>query len=350
MSVAVAFSISLLAGCNSRSALLSSASVLGTSLSTPAVAAPLGPDAMTGDVQPVHDPSIIRQSDTYYLFSTDLPWLPANQVLPIRCSKDEVHWTSCGSVFSAIPDWVRAKVPGVAGLWAPDISYFNGLYHLYYAASTLGSQRSVIGFATNTTLDASDPAYAWADQGEVLESNPGDDFNAIDPNILVAPEGILLSYGSYWTGIKQVELDPTTGQRLPGAVRYDLATRPGVPDDAIEGASLVQHDGYFYLFVSIDHCCNMPIGTDNYKQIVGRSTSPRGPFVDRNGVPMLQGGGTLLLQTGGDWLAPGGGSAYIDPETGESLLAFHALKLSENGALYAWLKHISWRDGWPVLE
>lgn len=152
------------------------------------------------------------------------------------------------------------------------------------------------------------------------------------------------------SGIKQMQIEATTGMLSANATRNDLATRPGVPENPIEGASMVEHDGYFYLFVSIDHCCNMPITTDNYKQAVGRSTSPQGPFVDMNGVPMMSGGGSVLLETSGNWLAPGGGSAYIDPETGESLLTFYALKLSENGALYAWLKHISWQNNWPVLD
>src|SRR6185312_15857783 len=116
--------------------------------------------------RPIHDPSLIRQNSTWYLFTTDVLGLPPTPSLPVRCSKDELDWKPCGSVFpDGMPGWIRDAVPGILGLWAPDISYFNGLYHVYYAGSTLNSQRSVIGLATNTTLDPADPAYRWVDRG-----------------------------------------------------------------------------------------------------------------------------------------------------------------------------------------
>lgn len=313
---------------------------------------PLATYSLTGDTQPVHDPSIIRQDSTYYLFTTDVLGLPPGNYLPIRCSQDKISWSACGSIFpNAMPAWVIAKVPGIVGLWAPDVSFFNGLYHVYYAGSTLGSQRSVIGLVTNTTLDPSDPAYQWVDRGEVLESVPGDDFNAIDPNIFIDTDGsVWLTYGSYWSGIKQRQIDPATGLLLAAnSTRYNLATRPGVPEDPIEGASLVHHGSYYYLFVSIDFCCNANIATDDYKEAVGRSTSPHGPFTDENGTSMMNGGGTVLLQGDGTWNAPGGGTAYLDPASGDSLIVFHALHMTENGALYVWLKNLTWTNDWPTI-
>ena len=243
------------------------------------------------------------------------------------------------------------KVPGIVGLWAPDVSYFNGQYHVYYNGSTLGSQQTVIGLATNTTLDYSDPAYKWIDRGLVLESKDGDDFNALDPNIFIDVDGsIWLNYGSYWSGIKQRRIDPQSGMITPEPTRYDLATRPGVKGDPIEGASLVQRGGYYYLFVSVDHCCESALAADDYKQVVGRSTSVHGPFVDEAGTPMLKGGGTILLQGNASWNAPGGGTAYIDAETGESLLVFHAQDLDQAGMPHVWLKTLQWAGDWPSFE
>ena len=313
---------------------------------------PLATYTLTGDNLPVHDPSIIRQGSTYYAFTTDVIGLPPSNYLPIRCSQDKLHWTACGSIFpTAMPAWVVAKVPGILGLWAPDVSYFNDEYHVYYAGSVLYSQRSIIGLVTNTTLDPTDPSYKWVDQGEVIESLPGDDFNAIDPNILVDNDGtIWLTYGSYWSGIKQRQIDPATGLLLASnPTRYNLATRPGVPGDPIEGASLVQHGGYYYLFVSVDYCCNRNVATDNYKEAVGRSISPHGPFVDEAGTPMMDGGGTVLLKADATWNAPGGGTAYLDPTNGDSLIIFHALNMTQNGATYMWIKNLDWINGWPVI-
>jgi arabinan endo-1,5-alpha-L-arabinosidase len=307
---------------------------------------------LVGDTGPVRDPSIWMAGGTYYVFSTDPANAPSGQVLPIRCSQDKVSWTSCGQVFTAVPGWVTRAVPGLNGLWAPDISYFGGLYHLYYAGSTLGSQVSAIGEATNTTLDPNAEGYAWVDRGEVIASGPHSDFNAIDPNIVVDGDGrVWMTYGSYWSGIKQREIDPKTGLLLASdATIYSLAARPGVSDDAIEGASLVQHGGFYYLFLSVDHCCEDSLALDDYKQIVGRATSVHGPFLDAQGAALTNGGGSVLLESNGGWIAPGGGTVYLNAESGDSLIVFHALSSRRNGEGELWMKTVSWQNGWPVLS
>jgi arabinan endo-1,5-alpha-L-arabinosidase len=92
----------------------------------------------------------MRQAGTYYLFSTDAGGaIPGH--LPIRCSIDKVNWQLCGAVFNQVPAWVQENEPGITDLWAPDISFFNGLYHVYYAVSIFATNTSVIGLATNNT-------------------------------------------------------------------------------------------------------------------------------------------------------------------------------------------------------
>lgn len=306
---------------------------------------------LTGNTWPVLDPSIIRVNQTYYAFSTDVTGFDVSGHLSIRCSPDRINWTSCGAVFpSSVPAWLQASIPGTKSLWAPDISFFNGEYHVYYCASILGTQRSVIALATNTTLDPAAPGYHWVDRGPVLVSRAGDDFNALDPNILVDEGHVWLTYGSYWSGIKQREIDSATGLlSVTDSIRYDLATRPGVSRNPIEGASLIRRGEYYYLFVSVDFCCEQQTKNDNYKQAVGRSTSPHGPFVDEEGTPMMSGGGTVLLQGTADWNAPGGGSAYIAPDGNDGLIVFHAQNLKKGATPYQWLKKITWDNDWPVL-
>lgn len=305
---------------------------------------------LAGDTSPVRDPSIIRQGSTYYLFSTDAGGAISGN-LPIRCSTDRVNWQLSGAVFKQIPAWVQAAVPGIGGLWAPDISFFNGLYHLYYAGSLFATNTSVIGLATNTTLDPSDPAYQWVDQGMVFSSSSADDFNAIDPNILVDSDGsIWLTYGSYWTGIKQREIDPLTGKLLAtNSTVYSLATRPGVQFNPIEGSSLVHKESYYYLLVSFDDCCNPDPFKDTYRIMVGRGASPHGPFSDMNGVDMMSGGGTqLLVGNKQTWNAPGGETVYLDAQNGD-LITFHALHLPD-GAAYVFVNSLTWTNGWPQIQ
>src|SRR5580658_10805777 len=131
-----------------------------------------------GDVEYTHDPSIAKDGDTWYLFGTANGPVRDGE-LPIRCSKDLHVWKRCGNVFDKIPDWIKKESPATKELWAPDISYFNGEYHLYYAFSAFGKNTSGIALLTNKTLDPKDAQFHWVDQGLVLQSKVGDDFNAI---------------------------------------------------------------------------------------------------------------------------------------------------------------------------
>jgi len=309
---------------------------------------PLTNYTLTGDTSPVHDPSIIRAGSTYYVFSTDQGAQSGH--IPIRCSTDKISWTACGYVFSSLPSWVATAVPNATTIWAPDISYFNGMYHVYYAVSTFGSQVSAIGLATNTTPDETSPNYQWVDQGIILQSTTGDDFNAIDPNILVDSNGsVWLQYGSFWDGIYQQQIDPSTGKIVAGGPIYHLAERAAsVPNDPIEGSSLVHVGNYYYLFVSWDYCCESIPAQSNYKIVVGRGTSVHGPFYDETGANMLYGGGTILLQGDSPWGAPGGQTAYIDPTDG-NLIVFHALDLQKNGLDFLFVRSLSFANGWPVI-
>ena len=332
----------------------------GTSATTPTLipAVPqMAPTfSLSGNVAPVHDPSISYQAGTYYSLTTD-PAGTTSNFLVIRSSKDKLNWTASGYVFDTMPAFIQAYfAPTVlTSLWAPDISYFHGLYHLYYAASEFGTNTSLIGLATSPTLNPTDPNYGWTSQGTVISSNSSSPFNTIDPTVLVDTDAsgnlthVWLTYGSYFGGIYQRELDSSTGFPLASnPANVQLATRPGVPNNPIEGTSLVKHNGFYYLFASFDYCCKPSPGQDNYKIAVGRSTSPQGPFVDQNGVPMLGGGGTILLESGTPWVAPGGATVLIDPVHGD-LIAYHALNSQANYADALFVNSLTWPRDWPVI-
>ncbi|MBN1815904.1 MAG: arabinan endo-1,5-alpha-L-arabinosidase, partial [Sedimentisphaerales bacterium] len=158
------------------------------------------------------DPAIIQGADgVYYVFAT-------GRGLPFYQSTDLIRWERIGRIFeTSVPDWARQEVPGTRGIWAPDITFYQGKYWLYYSVSTFGSQRSCIGLATNVTLNPDDPRYKWEDQGKVVESAPEKtNFNAIDPAAFTDQKGIRwLTWGSFWDGIKMTQLDPKTGKPLP---------------------------------------------------------------------------------------------------------------------------------------
>jgi len=308
-----------------------------------------------GDTQYVHDPAIIREGATWYLFSTG-NGPERNGEIPIRCSQDLHQWQKCGYVLTQIPQWIKKESPETKELWAPDISYFKGEYHLYYAFSVFGKNTSGIALLTNKTLNPKSPDFHWVDRGLVLRSRLEDDFNAIDPNLILDEKGqAWLAFGSFWDGIKMRRIDAQTGLLSSEDTKlYSLARRkrpqnpppnpPGLPGNwqAIEAPFIVHHGDYYYLFVSFDLCCRGTKST--YKTMVGRSRSVTGPYADADGTPMLDEGGTALLQGNSRWLGPGGESV-LQQEDGD-LMVFHAYD-GTTGQAYLQISTIAWVDGWP---
>ncbi len=292
----------------------------------------------TADDPIAHDPTIIKQGRYYYAFITGD--IATRTYLPMKRSTDLKHWTELGPVFTTPPAWVVEQLGITPGdFWAPDITYFAGEYHLYYAASSFGTNNSVIGLATNKTLDPGNSAYGWVDRGLVFRSSTADNFNAIDPEVVLEGGRAWLAFGSFWDGIKMRSLDRRTGMlSAEDTTLYSLASRGGA---SIEGASIVRHGSYYYLFESLDYCCR-GIQSD-YRVVVGRAASITGPYADRAGTPMLAGGGTELLRGYNEFRGPGGGDVF------GNFYAHHYYDLYDNGLPKLSVRPISWTGGWPAL-
>jgi arabinan endo-1,5-alpha-L-arabinosidase len=303
---------------------------------------------LEGDIG-VHDPVIIRQGDTYYVFCTGRG---GGGIIPIRTSKDLRHWTLSGSVFRQLPAWVSEEGIRARDAWAPDISFYNGKYHLYYAVSTFGSQNSAIGLATNLTLDPNSPDYKWIDQGMVVRSTNEVDWNAIDGNLVVEDEkNVWLCWGSFWGGIKMRRINPETGKLSDeDTTLYSLASRERAQpvNGAIEAPFIIKHGKYWYLFVSFDRCCQGVRST--YKIMVGRSREVTGPYFDKEGKPMTEGGGSLVLQAAENaakWAGPGH-EAVLHEQDGDYLV-FHAYSIPDRGRSMLNIATIVWEDDWPCV-
>ena len=299
----------------------------------------------------VHDPVLIKQADTYYLFGT-------GQGIEVHSSKDLESWRDEPPVFAAAPDWTFTTVPGFRGhIWAPDISMHNGAYYLYYAVSLGGKITSAIGVATNQTLDRSSPDFNWVDHGVVLQSVPGRDlWNAIDPQLVLDEQGTpWLAFGSFWSGVKLVQLradmlrvaEPqewhSIAKRERSVLREDTDPEPA----AIEAPFIFKHGPYYYLFVSWDYCCR---GTNStYKIMIGRSRNIAGPYLDKEGRDLAKGGGSLVL--GGNPRFPGVGhnSAYRFDDT--DYLVFHAYDARDQGRSRLEILPMGWDDSnWPAID
>lgn len=291
----------------------------------------------TGDTKDVHDPFIVKDGATYYLFSTGVG-------ISVRTSSDLLTWKSAGRVFASKPSWVTTTAADNPNhLWAPEVRYFGGKFHLYYSASSFGSNDSCMGHATRTSLSS---GAGWVDDGQaVLCSKEGvDDYNAIDPSPFEDEGGQLwLAFGSFWSGLKMVRL--SSDGRRDGPDLFSLSTRPH-PPGAVEAPQLFYHDGFYYLFESVDACCK---GVDStYKMMVGRSSSVTGPYLDKAGDALLADqAGTLLLEGNDRYRGPGHNAILVDGDRYYNV--YHAYDANDGGAPYLRIAELTWgEDGWPI--
>ncbi|OGM51073.1 arabinan endo-1 [Aspergillus bombycis] len=297
----------------------------------------------------IHDPTVINVGGIYYAYGV------GEHIVIHQASDLAGPWTQIGSVLdqdSIIPKGDRAK-PG---------SY------------DYRSQRDLLLLLLR----------GWTDHGAIIQSGTGqgsdehpfNEVNAIDPAVLVVEDKGLLIFGSYWSGIWQVPLnqDLRSVSNTTGANAHHLAKHPQ-PEPVqsqnqnpnplcqdssgrrpVEGAYISYHAPYYYLWLSWGQCCdydpsNLPPPGEEYSIRVGRSESPHGPFVDKQGEELTQGGGELIYGSNNDVYAPGG-QGVLTGETGD-ILYYHYLNTTisydfwEARLGYSYLGYV---DGWPVIQ
>jgi arabinan endo-1,5-alpha-L-arabinosidase len=148
-------------------------------------------------------------------------------------------------------------------------------------------------------------------------------------------------FGSWFDGIHVVRLDPDTMK--PSAPIHSVAYKP----NGIEAPNIVYHHGYYYLFVSIDKCCQGAKST--YKVTYGRSRNITGPFVDKADRPMLDSGGSLLLEGGPRWKGPGGQTIYQDGD--RWIIVYHSYDAENKGVPMLKISDVYWDQGdWPTVK
>jgi arabinan endo-1,5-alpha-L-arabinosidase len=286
--------------------------------------------ALTGSLF-AHDPTVLADNGTWACFYTGAG-------VPTKTSPNGLAWTQAQPLFAGELSWWRTYAPrmGQNDVWAPDLHRFNGRIWCYYAVSEFGQNNSAIGLRSCTSLTTGD----WRDDGLVISSKSGTDaYNAIDPNLTIDAQGRpWLVFGSWFDGIQLVALDP--GTMKPTGPVQRLAKRDG----GIEAPVIVYANGYYHLFVSIGLCCQGVNST--YRIAFGRSRDIAGPYVDQAGVPLLNGGGSILESGGDRWKGPGGQDVHATA-TGW-VIARHAYDATANGTPTLRIDDLYWdADGWP---
>lgn len=316
------------------------------------------------------DPDVIRSEtpgdDAWYLFctrdalvtgETDESGEPRFYSIPSYRSTNLVDWEFQGEALNTRPAWI-----GNGDMWAPDVVFLNGSYHLYYTATNTAAnpdtnpdnKRSAIGVATSPSL-----AGPWTDSGAPViepQAPPADPASpsarwTFDPEVLVDGDTAYIYYGSYFGGISVRTLsddgltsDPASQTEIAISNRY-------------EGVNIVKRDGWYYLLASATNCCNGPLTA--YSVFAGRSQSPTGPFLDRTGTSLLDGrvGGTPVLhQNGNRWIGTGHNSVVTDL-SGQQWIFYHAVDRTDPWFLDGsytkrpvLMDPLDWVDGWPVTR
>lgn len=294
---------------------------------------------LKGDIS-VHDPVMIKEKDTYYVFFTGFG-------ISVITSKDRITWKKDSSVFASndLPSWLTKDIPEQKGhLWAPDIHYRDGKYHLYYSVSAWMNFNSSVGYATNTTLNHNDPRYKWIDHGQVISyKNGGEGVNVIDPNVFADKDGrVWLIYGSYKAGLRLAELDRKTGKlkdEKPELITITTALG--------EGSFIIKGPAYYYIFASRGRCCAGMQST--YQIVMGRAENIKGPYLNKEGQSWVDNKYTVFLA--GDSTAPGKGHNGFFSEHDTTFIVYHAYTRAANGASLLNIKPLYIDEqGWPTIN
>lgn len=298
-----------------------------------------------------HDPTLVKEGEWYYLAITG-DYATGSDYIPMKRSKDLLTWEELPPVFEQLPAGVLAAIGATAAdaprdAWAPDLSWTGTEWRLYYSVSRFGTTNSVTALATTTSLDPADPDHGWVDRGPVLESEPGSrEYNAIDANYVEdADGGAWLTFGSFFGGLQIVALDPVTGTVAPGAETTTLVHRQ-IAHNPVEGPSIIRNGDYYYLFAAFDYCCR---GVDSdYRVVVGRSKDITGPYLDQDGVSMLEGGGTEVLRGYNEF--QGTGHPDVLSSGGIDLFVNHYYDTRSAGTPRLNVRTLSWSGGWPTVS
>ena len=347
-----------------------------------------------GTVDSCADPTVIKGQDgetrggkqVWYLYCTtdplndtdvDAGGEPIFHRIPTMVSTDLVNWSYVGDAFALdggdIPDWIDPT----AAFWAPEVVYSSATdqYYLFVTVTETtaagGGSDTCDGDSAIGVAIGDSPTGPWAFTDEPVvaprfdpEGGPDEEgcrpyWWTFDPDVIgdtVTDEGILY-YGSYYGGMFATDVNFTaTGVT---AATPDTADDPRIAiGNRYEGANVVRRGGYYYLFASATNCCNGAL--TGYSVFVGRSTSPFGPFVDREGNSFLDaavGGTPFLTMNGNRWVGTGHNTVFKD-EAGQWWTIYHAVDQAdpffdfETGFTKrpALLDPIDWVKGWPTVN
>lgn len=276
------------------------------------------------------DPTIVKAKDGYfYLYATE-----DIRNTPIHRSKDLVEWELVGTAFT---DATRPSFEPKGGLWAPDINFVDGKYLLYYSMSVWGGEWTCgIGVATSDK-----PEGPFTDQGKLFRSNEIGVQNSIDPFYIEEDGKKYLFWGSF-RGLYAIELSDE------GLSVKDGAEKQQVAGTAYEGVYIHKREGYYYMFASIGSCCAGLNST--YTTVVGRAEKLFGPYLDKEGRPMIENHHEVLIGKNDRFVGTGHNSEIVQDSEGNDWILYHAVSVANAKGRVLMLDRVRWVNNWPFVE
>lgn len=250
------------------------------------------------------DPTVTRVGDDYYVVTSSFTHFPG---LPIYHSRDLVNWTQIGNALDRPDQFDFSGLTVSRGIFAPDISYHDGLYYLTSTCVDCGG---------NFVMTADHPGGTWSDPHWL-------GFEGIDPSIHWDDSGkaYILNNGApneepRYDGHRAIWIQEFDWQNLTMTGERKQLINGGVDITEepvwIEGPHIIQRNGYYYITAAEG-------GTSvNHSQTIFRSDNVWGPYkpADHNPIltqrdldyerdhPIIAAGHAKLVQIpNGDWWA-----------------------------------------------
>lgn len=233
------------------------------------------------------DPSLVRVGEDYYIATSTFEWFPGVQ---IHHSKDLVHWQLITHPLTRVSQLDMAGNPGSGGVWAPCLSYDDGLFYLVYS-----NVRNLSGGfidVDNYLVTATDINGPWS---EPVFLNSG----GFDPSMFHDADGRKYLLNMVWDfrsknksgGILLQEYDPVAKKFIGKPELIFEGTEFG----GTEAPHIYKHGGYYHLMTAE--------GGTGYGHVVtmARAKNIHGPYELDPGNPVLtsRNDSTLALQKAG---------------------------------------------------
>jgi len=291
------------------------------------------------------DPSVVRGADGwFYAYGTENSWSAGiHRIVPIIKSKSLKKWEYVADAFTVKPSWKKE-----GGVWAPDVTFVNSKYYMYYSVSTWGDSNPGIGLAISDL-----PYGPFVDQGKVLDSQSTGVSNSIDPFFIQTGLGRNKKSYLFWGSFQGIY-----GTELSADFKTPVGAKFKIAGNSFEATFIMEKNGKFFFFGSSGSCCE---GADSQYHVgVASATDIKGPYLDQAGNAILANGqeGTLLISGNREWgwVGPGHNAEVMTDDRGNDFFIYHAIEVKNpllvGGATRRplMMDQLKWVNEWPVIE